>query len=304
MFEPLAIEKLFIKFYQITNLCPNLAIVKPLSFSSICSALLTCCFLLYAILIGVFHSNNSELNNWHELAKILSTLLTCITICIESFFRQRNHIKFWQIRHRVNKAIFKIIDQKLYVKVQRQYFYYYLRVFIGYQLIVWPLEIWKIIYIQQITYFYWYFKILPLMFTRLRYFQRYFYTHISTMQLYMIRKKLDQIVRCQKHSKGNEFCKSENVVLSELRTVKYIYSEIYQMTIYINQIFAISQLANIIENLLQLTTDLFAFYSKFSRNELENVSGICIDLLPTAIILLVVMDSCEQCLNEVSLVEI
>ncbi len=140
-----------------------------------------------------------------------------------------------------------------------------------------------------------------------------------------IKKQLEMLVDTTKSKEeSNVLMKPTSTVhaLDKIKLAKTAYSLLYEISVQLNSIVSLSQLVNLTQGFIYLTSDLHTLYVKLYLNDFAALLGlcgygcvlyckniipnnfsfpeICLSLLPTFAGLVLVMHSCEKCLGEVS----
>lgn len=255
-----------------------------------------------------------------SILKFYVIVLTHLVILVESLMTRDNHVEIWRNITRVD-ANLKHLHRNIQ-KVHSEFFNRCVVKFLAYLGIAWLIEIWIILSIQSDREwtFIWYAEIASLMISRSRHLQQTLYIDSLAYRFKIIKKELKAMVA---ESRVNQSLPKQvgfDVHSEKIILMKDIYNSLWETSVLINKSFGFSQLVNFLQNFFQLTTDLYTIYSILYQNSFAYIFGMSFvsssaeilnhsdpiyiselfySLMPTIIIVILVLNSCEQCLKQV-----
>ncbi|CAO1359962.1 unnamed protein product, partial [Diamesa hyperborea] len=258
---------------------------------------------LTLFVFGEFSSTeSSELASFNNVLKFSMMVLTHFVAILESVVMRKNFISVWEQMATVDDLIENMIEnyskmQKTFYKKTSRKIIFCIIFAIVFELIVianvFKLEVWT---------FMWCASILPLMMSRMRHLQHTLYIDLLTCRFKVIKKELKAIVKLTKIESNLLIAKNtfyHDKLFSKLNTIKSTYNTLWESSLMINRSFGFSQLANLLQCFVQLTCDLYSIYSVLYKNNLTYILELLFQLFPTILIVIVVLNACEQCLEQV-----
>lgn len=113
---------------------------------------------------------------------------------------------------------------------------------------------------------YWYATIVSLMVIRMKHLQHVLYVDILTSRFHLIKFELERIATTSRKIMDYQ-------LLEQLKGLQSAYATLYEMCDLLEVICNISQLANLTQNFIQLSGDLYWMYSMLQRNQFEELPG-------------------------------
>lgn len=229
------------------------------------------------IAVAIITVTNS-LNSLNDVAKLSTILFAHFIIVIETLW-MRNELssyfnKLMQVNVDLNELFDKSMSKRRIPSVDS-----YSRKFITYLLFASAIELIIIVRVQSDRQwcYYWYISIVPLMVGRLRHMQYAFLADILRVRLSLLRKEIQQLERIAtpkiRTTKPADQAANEKCLLRNIRLVKNIYSNLYEMSVHLSSSCGVSQLINLMQNFIQVTSDLFWIYSVLYRNDSTHLTG-------------------------------
>ncbi|GAB0099345.1 Gustatory receptor [Sergentomyia squamirostris] len=146
----------------------------------------------------------------------------------------------------------------------------------------------------------WTISCVSLLISRMRHLHLTMYVDLIRSRLHIVRKELKQMVVI---TKNNHFVLKDELTTKRIETrlvqMKKIYGVLWECHGDVNSSFGWSELAALMQNFIQLTCDLYWIYSVLNRNELRSVPELVLSLVPTFTAIIIMLHSCEKCLNDV-----
>lgn len=302
-------------YFQLMGMCPlplnfstnngtvkffrNIFIAWSL-FNIICVAsLAVVCFFLNDKLF----LKHDTIGRFNDILKFSTTILTHLTILIESLCTRDQQRSIWQ-KFQIVDQNFSKIDIDVIERNKIFYRKFVIKFFLWFGLAA-IAEIFIISFIRDDTQYqrYWFLTIISLVISRSRHLQQNLYVDMLTFRFKIIKKELKEIV---KQSQKDPFSQKEEIynkiLLTKVKYIKEMYNILWEISVHINKGFGLSQLANLMQNFIQLTSDLYWIYSALYKNNFTNIGVLILGLIPTFSILTILLFSCEKCLREVKLI--
>lgn len=235
-------------------------------------------FLIRSYLVNL----TSSLSIWNEATNFFGVMLTCVSVFIETQLTHKRYLKFLYLKQKTDDQLQILCRRKLFEDEKYNFIHKYWHTFLIFLVVSCVLEIFIIIRVHhdKLWMLFWSCLMVPLMFTRLRCLQHPFYTGTLHLYVRLIRLQIDgNIEEIEYHQamcrklKQKEFILNSEKIFNDLCLAKRIYSSIHEMSLHINKMFAISLLINLIENFVQLLSNLFWIYSKLHHQDLDNLLG-------------------------------
>ena len=287
-------QSIFVQIFRLCGMCPLSAAnvnnnKRKLQdkWTTGWSFLLTFVVVIYAVVVSSIHYNlistePTSLNAINILAKMLTTFATHILIGLESIWQSDHQCHFWrktiQVDHQLDELC-GVMNRRMSSHKQ-QFIRNYCRKLLTSQVFFIFVEISIIALVQRDRQWtrYWCLVIFSLSMTRLRYLQQTMFVDIVAGRLKVIRMELAGIVEASK-SAG-----SAGEVPKRLFMLKRAYHTLYEITVHLNAVFGLSQLANLLQNFIQLASDLFWIYCWHARTVARFTFSSSSPLTPACVI--------------------
>lgn len=223
-----------------------------------------------------FFANDSEVSSFNNILKFAIMILTHFVTIVECLVVRQNFIEIWKRIRMIDNLIDGMIDnyqsllEKFYMSTTRK-----LILCIIFTTIMELLIIVNILDMPSWT-FMWNISIVSLSMSRLRHLQHTLYIDLLTCRFKLIKKELKAIVKLTKYDSNLLIAKNEifyESLFRKIGTIKNIYNTLWETSLLINRSFGISQLANLLQNFIQLTCDLYMIYSVLYKNNLSHIFG-------------------------------
>lgn len=237
--------------------------------------IVACLTTVYIVVVSLYHMNilrpRSNFISLNDLAKLSAIYLTHFIIIIEALWTRNQMSLYLTKLIQVNADL---VD--LFVEPKKRHvppIDIYLRKFISYLVFACTIETIIIVRVQSDPPWsvYWWICIVPLMMGRMRHLQHALFVDILTIRFTLIRKEIEYLIKLSANKKANGI--DDEYLISKLRIVKCIYSNLYEMSNHLSASFGLSQLVNLMQNFIQLTSDLFSIYAVLYRNDFTNLIG-------------------------------
>lgn len=249
----------------------------------------------------------NDINRFTASVKLESVFITHLIIIFESLMTKNVHNQLWNRANVIDRQFEQLhLDPD---NVQRKVLH---RIgalkFIGLEVIALAIEVNMLFVDRTLGWAYIrYATVVSTMVTRTRHLQHTLYVDAIRMRFVVLRQELRKMVRRSRAAVLQDFEKKAESNLDDvirelgerLKTVKNIYTMLFEMTLNLNTCFGLSQLANITLNFIETINDLYWLYAELNINLLTDIWDRCALLLPVGLALSMLMYSCEQCLREV-----
>lgn len=236
------------------------------------------------VILRIFVLNpKSELNIWNEVTNICGITLTCLVILIETQFTHEHYADFVHLKEKTENDLLTLCYREVIENEKYFHIKCYWRMLITFQLIAWTTEVINIFDIQRdpLWRFYCCSLIIPIMITRFRCFQHRLYTSTLNFYIKMIRLKIEDSINdidinesLARQQHRQQFTMNSRKIFIDLNLSMHIFTSIFRMTYLVNKMFGFSLLMNILENFIQLLSNLFWIYTKLYHENTENISGL------------------------------
>lgn len=315
------IEYFIQKFYLIITACPvtfrrnatntrsSAKYTKSIRFVFFLIVPAILIYLFSIILLRIFWLHpNSALGFWNESSNLCFVMSTCLVIFIETQFTYQQFVRFLLIKQNAENDLLALCSRDSFDGEKYSFINQYWKLLIAFQIFAWILEIFNIFRIRDdpLWMFYCCCLILPMIFTRFRCLQHRFYTGTVNFYVKMIRIKMQQYLieveqkkLLAREQNQHQFTFDSVRFFHDICLSKRIFTSAFQMTYLVNKMFGLSLLMNVIENFVQLLSNLFWIYSKLHHQELEHLPEIALRIIPTIFIIIILLSSCELCTKEV-----
>lgn len=241
-------------------------------------ALIVCLLQLFCIIPISF----SFLGIWNVSCDFFATILTCIVIFIETRYTYQLFIRFLYTKRVIECQLVKLCGRDLFDIEKYRCIQRYFRILSGFLIVVLMLEIFNITRTlgDQLWLFYCLCQMIPLTYTRLRCLQHCFFTCTIHLYVKLVRIQVDRYIReiehkttMAKEQQIQYFILNSKSVFSDLCLIEKIFNSIYQMTFLTNRMFRLSLLSNVIENFIQLLSNMVWIYVKLHNKDLDHLIG-------------------------------
>lgn len=218
---------------------------------------------VYTVVVLLYHIKvlkpRSHFISLNDLAKLSAIYLTHLVIIIEALCT-RNQMSLYL--KKLSQVDTDMID--LFVEPKKHHIPPiddYFRKFFCYLVFACAVEIAIIVRVQtdHPWFVYWCICIVPLMMGRIRHLQHALFVNVLSVRFKLIRKEIEYLIKISSNKKYHGI--DDNLLISKLRIIKCIYSNLYEMSNHLSASFGVSQLVNLMQNFVQLTSDLFSIYA-------------------------------------------
>jgi 7tm Chemosensory receptor len=223
-----------------------------------------------------FSSVGSDASNFNNILKFTVIALTYFATSIESFFVRRNFIEIWRGFTLIDEMIGKMLPN--YRAILKDFYKQTSKKILIYLAFTTVIEILIIANIRNVESwaFMWFVTVIPLSISRLRHLQHTLYIDSLTCRFRVIKNELKAIVKLTKLDSNKLLVKNFHFyegLFKKISTIKSVYNTLWETSLFINRSFGVSQLANLLQNFVQLTCDLYLIYSFLYKNNLSNITG-------------------------------
>lgn len=265
--------------------------------------LVTLLALISFLLNDELFQKHNTIGRFNDILKFSTIILTHLTVLIESLCTRDHQKSIWQKFQSIDQSFSKIdVDSKAKNNIFYRFFSIKFILWFGIATII---EILIVTFIREDDQYkrYWYLTIISLTVSRSRHLQQNLYIDMLAFRFNNIKKELKEIV---KQSEKDQYSQKEEMfskkLLTKVKYIKEMYNVLWEISVHINKGFGLSQLANLMQNFIQLTSDLYWIYSALYKNNFTNIGVLILGLIPTFSILTILLFSCEKCLREVRLI--
>lgn len=223
-----------------------------------------------------FLDNSNDIDSFNNILKFSIMALTYYVTCIESMMVRKNFVKIWIRVQRVDDLIGSIVPdyrlslRKFYKQTCRK-----ILVCLLATVIMEVTIITNILELQNWTLM-WLLSCIPLAIGRLRHLQHTLYIDLLSHRFRVIKNELKSIVRLTNIDSNTLIVKNFNFydgLYRRISSIKSVYNMLWETSLFINRSFGLSQLANLLQNFIQLTCDLYLIYSFLYKNNLTYILG-------------------------------
>lgn len=223
-----------------------------------------------------FMSEHSEVESFNNILKFAITSITHFAACLESIAVRRNFVDIWIRVKLIDDMIAGMLPnydaalKSFYKSTSRKIILSLLFTIIS-ELII----IFNILPVKSYT-FMWCVLVIPLMMSRLRHFQHTLFIDTLTHRFRIIKQELKSIVKLTKLDSNTLMVKNYvfyDGLFKKISTIKSVYNVLWETSLLINRSFGVSQLANLLQNFIQLTCDLYLLYSFLYNNNMTYIWG-------------------------------
>lgn len=223
-----------------------------------------------------FMNDESGLVDFNNILTFSIVALTQFVVLIESLLARNNFLKIWNNVCVADVLIERMIDG--YDEVLNNFYKRICIKIISYLITTFVLEMLIIFNVSDDANwtFMWSVCIIPLTVSRLRHLQFAIYIDILSCRFKVIKKELKSIVMFTKMESNQLVEKNSAFVeglFKKINEIKKIYNTLWEISLLINTTFGFSQIANFLQNFVQLTCDLYVMYSFLYLNNLKYILG-------------------------------
>lgn len=236
-------------------------------------AVITC---LVGIACQTFFSDDSDVSSFNNILKFAIMAITHYAACIESIAARKNFVEIWIRIKTIDGMIGNMLQnyattlKSLYKESARK-----ISICLICTIVMELIIISNILAIKSWT-FMWFITIIPLMMSRMRHFQHTLFIDLLTYRFRVIKQELKSIVKLTKMESNKLVVKNfvfYEALYKKISTIKSVYNTLWETSLYVNRSFGVSQLANLLQNFIQLTCDLYLVYSFLYNNNMTYILG-------------------------------
>lgn len=231
---------------------------------------------LASIACQTFFGENSDVSSFNNILKFAIMAITHYAASIESIMARKNFIEIWNRIESVDGMIGSMLQD--YPKTLNSFYKQSARkiiICLTSTVVMELVIITNILAVKSWT-FMWCITIVPLMMSRLRHFQHTLYVDLLTNRFRIVKQELKAIVKLTKLDSNKLVVKNFNfydALYRKLSTIKGVYNTLWETSLFVNRSFGLSQLANLLQNFIQLTCDLYLVYSFLYNNNMTYILG-------------------------------
>jgi hypothetical protein len=223
-----------------------------------------------------FIADDYGISDFNNILKFSIMILTHFLAIVESIFVRENFVKIRGQMNYIDELLHTMLpdyEEKLknsYRKTSRKIIIW-LTIAITLELII----IANIRGSPSWT-FMWGISIIPLMMSRMRHLQHTLYIDMLSCRFCVIKNELKSIVKFTKMESNKLVTKNFHFyegLFRKISTIKNVYNKLWETSLFINRSFGVSQLANLLQNFIQLTCDLYLLYSFLFNNNFTYILG-------------------------------
>lgn len=232
--------------------------------------------LIYITCVKFVHDQSDNLVNFNNILTFSIIILTHFIVLIESLWTRNNFIKIWKNIEMCDVLIRKLIDG--YDEILKSFYKKVSIKILSFVIITCVLELLIIFNIQNDASwsFLWKVTFLSSTVSRFRHLQYTIYIEILACRFKIIKRELNSIVMLTKVQNNQLISRNFQFIeglSNKINSIKKIYSINWEISLLINKSFGISQIANFLQNFVQLTCDLYVMYSFLYVNDLTYIKG-------------------------------
>lgn len=221
-----------------------------------------------------FLNDESDLVNFNNILTFSIVALTQFVVLIESLLARNNFLKIWNNIFAADELIGEMIDG--YDEVLNNFYKRTCIKVISYLIATFVLETLIIFNVKADASwsFMWIVCIIPLTVSRLRHLQFSIFIDILGCKFQVIKKELKSIVMLTKVESNHLLEKNALFVdglYKKINAIKKIYNTLWEISLLINRTFGFSQIANFLQNFVQITCDFYVMYSFLYSNNLTYI---------------------------------
>lgn len=201
-------------------------------------------------------------------AIVKSGIIICshIVIVAESLTTRCDQQSIWKNIILVDESLDRIgIKSHL---VRKQYYRKYSMKFVAFQVFAIVSELIILFGLERNAEWtvFWCATIFSLVIIRTKHMQHVMFDDMLTSRFQAIKLELEQIVARSKDNMTID-------ILTELKSIKFAYGYLYEICSNLKSVCSFSQLTNLTQNFIQLSTDLYWMYSMLYRNQFRKIPG-------------------------------
>lgn len=223
-----------------------------------------------------FFSHESDFAGFNNILMFSITFLTHFACAIESIVVRKNFEEIWLRFHTIDGLIGNMLPG--YKTTVKTFYRQISRKIIVYIALTVSIELFIITHIfeAQNWRFMWFITIIPLMISRFRHLHHTLYIDMLSCRFRVIKRELKSIMKFTKLESNKLMAKNfmfYDGLFKKLSTIKSVYNTLWETSLLINRSFGVSQLANLLQNFIQLTCDLYMLYSFLYKNNMTYIIG-------------------------------
>lgn len=237
------------------------------------------------------------ISDFNNVLKFTIMALTYFVAIVESLIVRRNFILIWEKVTQIDESFASLIPnyasktlQLFHRKTARK-----ILICLTFTVIV-ELIIAVNVRTNPSWHFMWCISIIPLTMSRMRHLQHTFYVDILACRFGLIKRELKSIVKMTRVESSELLMKNPafyDGLFKRLSRIKNVYNVLWETSLIINRSFGVSQLwvwffpcmrecpanfncrfrANLLQNFVSLTCDLYLVYSYLYRNDMKYILG-------------------------------
>lgn len=246
---------------------------------------------------GHFFGTHNHIGEFNDLIKVASVFTTHLLVLLEAFAMRHQLHGFWvkmteadsricsaldSLHTRNSKAFYRFLGRKFFVHLTAVLVAEFIIIGSVQDDVLWT-RIWSVTFLSVTV-------------SRMRHLQLMLHMELIGHRLKGVRKALQQVVVQAEQQLHADVGKS---LFRKVCAMKGIYNILFECCSHINFAFGLSQLLNLMQNFIQLTSDLYWLYSILYRNDLTYIFVLILALLPTLQVVIVMLSAGERCLEEV-----
>lgn len=223
-----------------------------------------------------FYYNANGVSSFNNVLKFSIMALTHFAALVESTVTRNKFVSIWKRVDLIDDMIGKILQD--YKEIRAGFFKATARKIIVCLLLTIVIEIFIISHIWTVDSwkYIWLLSIVPLSISRLRHIQHTLYIDLLTFRFCTIKNELNQIVKFTKLESSKLIAKNfafYDGLFKKITIIKTVYNTLWETSLFINRSFGVSQLANLLQNFIQLSCDLYLVYNLLYNNNLTYIIG-------------------------------
>lgn len=279
--------------------------------------------LLGAVAYQAFVDDNSDISSFNNVLKFSVTALTYFVTCVESIAVRKNFIEIWIRIRLIDDLIGNMLQD--YESILNKFYKETVLKIVAYMFFTTAIEVLVITNVYELESWrlMWSLLIIPVTMSRFRHLHHTLFIEMLSCRFRVIKNELKSIVEFTKLDSNKLMAKNfvfYEGLFKKLSTIKSVYNTLWETSLLINRSFGVSQLINLLQNFVQLTCDLYLVYSFLYKNNLTYILGnhlftvllnfpklhdkiffleLMLQLFPTITVLVLVLNACEECLEQV-----
>jgi 7tm Chemosensory receptor len=234
------------------------------------------CGFLVSFACNKFTHDNSGLASFNNMITFAIIVMTQAVILIESVVVRKNFLKIWSQLTKIDNEIRGMIGN--YDEILSAFYRHCSLKILTYLLLTFTFELLIILNIlsDENWTFMWCMCVVPLSISRLRHLQHTLFIDALTCRFRVIKKELIVMAKFTKLENNRLMAKNRsfyNGIFNKISAIKIVYNLLWETSLLYNRTFGFSQLSNLLQNFIQLTTDLYRMYSfLYKSNFLQIIS--------------------------------